>query len=134
MKSRLLWTGVIVGLVGLLTTGCMKKSVVGKWSGSLSMPGAIGPSVNAILEYKPDGTETITINEAGRTFVANGKYTVKDDTLMETMSSISTRGRTYSMPPQSSKAKSTHFKLDGDNLILSTPGVSQSLTLTRVKS
>lgn len=131
----------LVLLLLIAAAGCgAKKSVVGKWSGTASIPGqaGVGGSTAAVYEFKADGTETIgltvptPIGKAAITTV--GTYAVKDDTLTQTFTSAALNGKTIPVPPASSAPLQSKFKLNGDTLTLSPVNNPTQIVLTRVKS
>ncbi len=122
----------------VLAAGCgAKKSVVGKWSGTASIPGQAG-SAAAVYEFKADGTETIALTvptPAGMAAITTvGTYTLKDDTLTQTFTSAMLNGKAIPVPPTSSAPLQSKLKLNGDTLTLSPVNNPAQIVLTRVKS
>ena len=133
MKFRFLGVSAIALLLGLSIAGCAKKSIVGKWSGDVPLPGSRG-TVNAIVEFKPDGTLTSTVSKGGMTVLVQENYTIKDSVITETATSISVNGSTVPLPPQQAQPQTATFNIDSDTLKLTNSRTSQTVTLTRVKS
>ena len=122
-----------LALAASVLAGCAPKpTLVGKWQGVVTQPSG---SINTIMEFTPDGKETIAgkASAGGMTadITASGTYTVDGANLTQTLTTMMLRGRTMPIPPH--QANHGPFTLDGDHLTLTNPGSNQSLTLTRVK-
>lgn len=114
----------------MLTVGCgAKRTIVGKWQGNAPLRGR--QTANAVMEFKADGTNTITAKQGAIAATIGGRYTVKNDTLEITLVTIPFNGKSIAVPPAQQVAESYTYKLDGDTLTLSNP--KASLKLTRVK-
>jgi hypothetical protein len=112
----------------ILAAGCGHNSIVGKWQGQESKAGA-----SSVIEFTPDGKETITRSAGRMSIVVNANYVVKDDNIQVTATGMTMNGQSLPVPPQLSAAQNIPFKLDGDSLTMTPPGSSQAVTLTRIK-
>jgi hypothetical protein len=113
----------------LIGVGCAKKTVVGKWTGTMdNMP--------MTMEFKEDKsfTQGMTVAMAGAIEVT-GTWSVDGEKLAFTATDVKAGGRSVmAMVPANMKSKLSQnvtFKLESGNLILI--GNGQSATLTPVK-
>ena len=70
----------------------------------------------ATVEYKADGTETMTSSYMGQNVNVQGTYKYEDDTLSQTITGITAAGRNIPVP--GAKSQDATVKLDGDTLTL----------------
>jgi len=117
---------VVVGLAGIAAvSGCAKKTVVGKWSGTLPGPGKM--SLPGTVEFKDDGTANLVVSAMGATATATGTYKYEDDTLTETLTSMTVAGQTRNM----TETMSAKVVLDGDSMTLTSATTGKSYTVKR---
>lgn len=126
---------MIAPILLLLLTGCHKDTVVGKWQGTSPGPG--GSPVAMTYNFTQDGKETIDIQTQGGpvTFQVTGAgtYTADGANLTQTITSMTIKNKTFTLPASQIKAHTAPFKLNGDTLTLTNPQSEQSMSLTRVK-
>ena len=119
-------------LPAALAVGCgHKDTIAGKWQGV----SAQGGGARAMFEFTPDGKESIQIQGSMGptpiTMAVSGTYAVSGSQLTQTLTTMTMNGKTFPVPAH--KAAPQPFTLDGDRLTLTSPGTSQTTTLTRVK-
>jgi hypothetical protein len=135
MRTSLLRAAAAALLVPaiVLTVGCAKKTVVGKWKGTIEAP--MAGSVTATIEYKEDGTMTQSATTAMGQINVTGTYKVEGENIALTVTDLTSGGRSVMamLPPaaKSSLNSTSTFKLEGDQLTLTSKGKNQ--TFTRVK-
>lgn len=111
----------------VLAAGCgAKKTIVGKWQGNLPAPN--GQITDTKMEFKPDGTQILTAKVGPADAVIEGRYTVKNDQMQITPSTLSYNGRSFPMPARAKVVQTYTYKIDGDKLLLTNPRTSMSLT------
>jgi hypothetical protein len=117
----------------VLTVGCAKKTIVGKWTGSIEYP-MLG-NVTANIEYKEGGAMTQTATTPRGQVEVTGTYKAEGENLTLAVTDVKLGGNSVMglLPPaaKSNLNKTVAFKLDGETLTLTEKGQSQ--TFTRVK-
>jgi len=106
----------------VLTVGCKKPGLEGKWTGSVS-------NMQSTLEFQGGGTfkQTSTAPVVG-SVEATGTYKIEGEKVNITVSDAKAGGKSViAMLPPQMKQQSVTFKVDGDSLTLN------GATLTRVK-
>jgi hypothetical protein len=128
-KSRYSSLCVLAVLLGVvIVSGCAKKTVVGKWTGTLPGPG--GMPLQGSVEFKEDGTASQVISVMGQSATVQGTYKYENDTLTETLNSISAAGQNRQLNG-SANMLSAKVKLDGDSMTLTPPDSTKTYTLKR---
>lgn len=123
---------VIVLALLVAIAGCgAKKTIVGRWTVDLADAGGVTP---LIMEFRPDGTETVKMSPA----IIEYKYTIKGDRLQMIPISAKMNGAPMPITAQD-KAEAlaaggdTHFTLTSDTLTMRIPSRHDEITLKRVK-
>lgn len=134
MNRNLLYIAV-PALIASVSLGCAKPTVVGKWQGTVPIPGQ-GTAVPATVDYKADGTMEQVMTTPVGPITVTGTYKVDGDTLTTTGKDIKLNGNALppmlaARVPASAMTNSATFKLDGDNLNMSSGG--KDIAFTRVK-
>ena len=128
-KYRVVTCGAV--FCSLLIVGCApKNALVGKWkpkaTGAVNDPIA---KLNLIMEFRPDGTTTSSMDIGPRHASVTGTYTVTGDIIKISGTSAAISGMPEGTRRGSGfKAEETDkFKLNGDSLILTkTVGANQA--------
>lgn len=126
VRSRALLTAALVPAL-TLAVGCAKPTPVGKWSGDLGL--GAGP-----VEFKADGSMTYspTVALSPAPVLVTGNYTLNQDKMNVTVQDVQANGKSLKgmIPPEQLNLQVV-WKIEGDNLAVTTGGKTQ--TLTRAK-
>ena len=119
---------LIPGVV--LSVGCAKKTIVGKWTGSTEYP-MLG-AVTATIEYKEGGVMTQTASTKMGQIDVTGTYKAEGENLTVTVTDIKAGGNSVMamLPAQAKQGLNTTatFKLEGDTLTVTRQGKAQTFT------